>query len=57
MDKTSRRGHWKQDFYKINTTFSVFPKKELESFPHNNDKYNVQFLDRSVHGTSTSPSM
>ncbi len=53
MDVTSRRSNWKEDFYKVNNTFSIFPKRELEHYPHNNDKYNVQFLERSLHGTST----
>ena len=27
MDMTSRRGEWKKDHYRINSTFSVFPKR------------------------------
>jgi len=44
MDQTMRRADWRNDHIKANNTFSVFEKKGLDHFPHNNDKYNVQFL-------------
>ena len=47
-----RTPNWKHDYYKINNSFNVVEKEGVDSFPHNNHKYNVQFLDRSLRGRS-----
>jgi hypothetical protein len=51
--KSTRKPGWRHDHYKINQTFGLFEKKEIEPFPNNNEKANVQLLDRALHGTST----
>lgn len=34
----------------MNNTFQIPKKEGVDRFPHNNEKYNVQFLNRSLKG-------
>lgn len=52
MSISARRPNWKQDHYRVSDLFGRFHNNKFEPFPHNNDKYNVQFLERSLRGRS-----
>lgn len=41
---------WKHDYYRVNNSFGKYEQEELQEFPHNNKKYNIQFLDRTLTG-------
>lgn len=47
-----RNPQWKHDYYRVNNTFNVVHKQGVDQFPHNNKKYNVQFLDKTLEGGS-----
>lgn len=50
-ERTVKNPEWKYDHYRINSTFSVNEKyRGVEEFPHNNKKYNTQFLDKTLQG-------
>ena len=59
LSSKKNKKDWNHSYYMgnnkiphIQKTFSVIQKtKAVEQFPDNNSKYNVQFLDRSLHGT------
>lgn len=46
----NRNPEWKHDYYRISNSFNVMEKEGVDQFPHNNRKYNVQFLDKTLQG-------
>lgn len=38
-----RNPEWKHDYYHVNNSFNVVEKEGVDNYPHNNDKYNIQF--------------
>ena len=47
---SARKKDWKYDFYKTNDNFSRPVQEQMEEFPHNNRKYNIQFLEKNLKG-------